>query len=47
MAFKQCYPDRTAEEVAGVPYKGIEGLRPETIELVDRYLFAKELAETK
>jgi len=47
MAFKQRYPDRTAEEVAGVPYEGIEGLRPETIELVDRYLFAKELAKTK
>ena len=47
MAFKQRYPDRTAEEVAGVPYEGIEGLRPETVELVDRYLFAKKLAETK
>jgi arylsulfatase A-like enzyme len=44
MAFKKRYPDRTEEEVSGVPYEGIENLRPETIELRKQYLFAQKLA---
>jgi len=45
MAFKKDFPDRTEEEVSGVPYEGIEGLRPETIELRERFIFAQELAK--
>jgi arylsulfatase len=45
MAFKKKWPDRTEEEIAGVPYEGIENLRPETVELRDRFFFAQKLAE--
>ncbi len=43
MAFKKKYPDRTEKEVSGVPYEGIENLRPESVELREQFLFAKEL----
>jgi arylsulfatase A-like enzyme len=45
MAFKRKYPDRTEKEVSGVPYEGIENIRPETIELRNQYLFAQKLAK--
>jgi arylsulfatase len=45
MAFKNKWPDRTEEEIAGVPYEGIENLRPETIELRERFFFAQKLAK--
>jgi arylsulfatase len=45
MAFKKRFPDRTEKEVSGVPYEGIENLRPESIELRERFFFAQKLAE--
>ena len=45
MAFRKKYPDRTEQEVSGVPYEGIEGLRPETIELREQFFFAQKLAK--
>jgi arylsulfatase len=45
MAFKKRFPDRTEEEISGVPYEGIEDLRPETIELRERFFYAQELAK--
>jgi arylsulfatase len=45
MAFKKRHPDRTVEEVSGVPYEGIEDLRPETIELRERFFYAQELSK--
>jgi arylsulfatase len=44
MAFKKKYPDRTEKEVSGVPYEGIENLRPETIALREQFFFAQKLA---
>jgi arylsulfatase A-like enzyme len=44
MAFKKHFPDRTEAEVQGIPYEGIENLRPETLALRERFLFAQELA---
>jgi arylsulfatase A-like enzyme len=41
MAFKKRYPDR--HETHGIPYEGIENLRPETQEMLDRYFAAQEL----
>ena len=37
--------DRSEKEVAGVPYEGIEGLRPETIALREQFFFAQKLAK--
>ena len=45
MALKRKYPDRSEKEVAGVPYEGIEGLRPETIALREQFFFAQKLAK--
>lgn len=42
MALKTKYPDRPA--VHGIPYEGIENLRPETIKL--RYIFLRGLPKT-
>jgi arylsulfatase len=41
MAFKKRYPDR--HETHGIPYEGIENLRPETQEMLERYFAAQEL----
>ena len=41
MAFKKRYPDRTKEEVSGVPYEGIENLRPETVKLREQFFSRK------
>lgn len=41
MAFKKRYPDRP--ETHGIPYEGIENLRPETQEMLERYFAAQEL----
>jgi len=43
MAFKKKYPDRP--ETRGVPYAGIENLRPETEALLKAYSAAQELAK--
>ena len=45
MAFKRKWPDRTEQEVSGVPYEGIENLRPETVALRESFFFAQELAK--
>ena len=39
MAFKQKFPDQ--ESGKGVPYSGIENLRPETQKIVDSFLLLK------
>ena len=41
MAFKKRFPDRP--ETHGIAYAGIENLRPETQEMLDRYFAAQEL----
>lgn len=41
MAFKKRYPDRP--ETHGIPYEGIEDLRPETQAMLERYFAAQEL----
>jgi arylsulfatase len=41
MAFKKRYPDRP--ETHGIPYAGIENLRPETQAMLERYFAAQEL----
>jgi arylsulfatase len=43
MAFKKKYPDRP--ETSGVPYEGIENLRPETQVLLKAYFDARKLLE--
>ncbi len=39
MMLKQKYPDRPATH--GMPYEGIENLRPETIEMVEVFKLGK------
>ena len=39
MAMRQKYPDR--KPVHGIPYEGIENLRPETKDLVRHFLAGK------
>ena len=41
LAFRKRYPDRTEEEVSGVPYEGIENLRPETVKLREQFFSRK------
>jgi len=43
LAFKKKYPDRP--ETHGVPYEGIENLRPETKALLEAHFLAQSLAE--
>ena len=43
MAFKKKYPDRP--ETHGIPYAGIENLRPETEALLEAYFTAQKLLE--
>ena len=43
MAFKKKYPDRP--ETHGIPYQGIEDLRPETKKLLENYFVAQKLLE--
>jgi arylsulfatase len=43
MAFKKRFPDRP--ETRGVPYEGIENLRPETKAMLERYFAAQKLLE--
>ncbi len=45
MAFRKRFPDRTEKEISGMPYEGIENLRPETLELRERFIFAQELSK--
>ena len=45
MAFKRKWPDRTEKEISGVPYEGIENLRPESIALREYFFFAQKLAK--
>ncbi len=43
MAFKKKYPDRP--ETKGIPYAGIENLRPETEALLEVYFAEQKLLE--
>jgi len=43
MAFKKKYPDRA--ETHGIPYEGIENLRPETKEMLAAYFVAQKLLD--